>query len=89
MKETKPLYKLRALIYKKYGKEKFSVGCEIVARWVAFDTKRPCTMETVMTWCNVLENDQLTKEAQISFNQFTALSRLFAMGSNTQSIYNR
>ena len=89
MQEAKTLYRLRELIYKKYGSKNFALGCEIVARWVAFDTKKTCTMETVQIWCNVLQSDPLTKEQAISLKQFNSLSRLFALGNNTQSIYKR
>lgn len=43
---------IKQAILKKYGAEKYALGLEITARWVAFETKKTCTMETVLNWCN-------------------------------------
>ena len=75
-----PMYRLRQLIYGKYGEEKFALGCEITARWVAFETRKPCTMEDVEFWCNVL-TEEITDPTptQLNIHQMKALMQLFGI----------
>lgn len=86
---TEKFYRLRELIYQKYGEAKFSLGCEIVARWVAFETKETCTSEAVEAWCNVLkeEYNYTAKKFGIYPQQARALQRLFGL-SHFDEIFN-
>jgi hypothetical protein len=83
-----PLYRLRQLIYGKYGEEKFALGCEITARWVAFETRRPCKMEDVQFWCNVL-TQEITTDAHlpIAIPQMRAIMQLFGI-TNELELFN-
>lgn len=83
-----PLYRLRQLIYGKYGEEKFALGCEITARWVAFETRKPCTMEDVQFWCNVL-SEEITdpSDTQLTVPQMKAIMQLFGI-TNELEIFN-
>lgn len=79
-------YRLRELIYLKYGRGRFALGCEITARWVAFETRRPCSMETVQTWCNLKtgELETETHELLMQTDQVRALLSLFGLKSTTE-----
>lgn len=83
-----PLYRLRQLIYGKYGEQRFALGCEITARWVAFETHKPCTMEDVQFWCNVLSEEMTTDNSlPITIPQMKAIMQLFAI-TNELEIFN-
>lgn len=83
-----PVYRLRQLIYDKYGEVKFALGCEITARWVAFETRKPCTMEDVQFWCNVLtEEMNATNSLPITLPQMRSLMLLFGI-TNELEIFN-
>ena len=43
---------LRALMYEKYGEEKFAIGCMIVALFVGFKSSTPWDADKVQTMCN-------------------------------------
>lgn len=49
---TIPFYRLRSLIEEKYGAERFDFGCQIVARWLSFETKIEITEMAVKTLCD-------------------------------------
>jgi len=86
----KPLYRLRQLIYNKYGEKNFALGCEIVARWVEFDTQQNCSMEEVVNWCNISKQVPVSEtflHGHISIKQFAALSQLFNLHNNTLNFY--
>jgi hypothetical protein len=70
-------------MYDKYGEDRFAIACEIVSRWVTFETKnKHFTAEWVQTLCNANELDQsdLYKPAAI------ALCRLFGL-KNFDQLY--
>lgn len=79
-------YRLRELIYHKYGLGRFALGCEIVARWVAFETGRPCSMETIQTWSNLKtgELETVSHELLMARDQTQALLALFGLKSTTE-----
>lgn len=78
MLKATPALHLRTLINKKYGRIRFALGTEIVARWVQFETKQPCSMHTVVDWCKA----QRLEDISLTTQQLTALQQLF----NTQKI---
>jgi hypothetical protein len=80
----KPYYTLRLLIYKKYGELRFALGCEIVARWIAFETRKPCVMEDVEQWCNMTANT--TSKALIPLEVERAVMQLFGIKNPLQLI---
>lgn len=61
---------LKQTIINKYGVAKYALGLEITARWVAFETKKTCTMPTVQAWAN--------KKQQPTLKQYKALQKLFS-----------
>ncbi|MCC6634552.1 MAG: hypothetical protein IT251_03520 [Chitinophagaceae bacterium] len=84
--KAKPLYKLRQLIYKKYGKEKFAIGCLIVARWVQFETKKNTPVQKVQGWCNKVNIEELPI---MSLKEFKAISKLFGLNNDLDTFYNK
>lgn len=85
MKQQKPYYKLRQLIYNKYGEEKFAIGCKIVARWVSFETKTNVSAQKVLAWCNKKNWEDAPFMVYI---EFKALSRLFNLNNDFDEILN-
>lgn len=83
--KAKPIYKLRQLMYKKYGKQKFAIGCEIVARWVQFETKKNITAEKVQAWCNKISTDDFPV---MTLTDFKAISKLFSLNNNSKLFFN-
>ncbi len=80
-----PYYRLRQLIYGKYGEDRFALGCEITARWVAFETHKKCTMEDVQYWCNLLADEiQVNQSTPITVSQLKALQQLFGVGNKLE-----
>jgi hypothetical protein len=78
MKNTQPVFRLRELIYKKFGEEKFAIACDIVARWVRYDTKfSQWHADTVLHMCNAVENE----EFPISLDEAESLRHLFHLES--------
>lgn len=79
-------YRLRELIYLKYGLGRFALGCEITARWVAFETGRPCSMETIQTWCNLKTGEMETENHDLLMDreQTHALLTLFGLKSTIE-----
>jgi hypothetical protein len=76
-------YRLQQLIYQKYGIDRYALGCEIVARWVQFETRdKQFTMEWIAAVCNakdISEVDLYEPEAE-------ALRQLFGLQS-TEELY--
>ncbi|MBS1579104.1 MAG: hypothetical protein JST29_05640 [Bacteroidetes bacterium] len=60
---------MKQAIINKYGKSRYALGLEITARWVAFETKKTCTMETVQAWVN--------NQQQPTLKQYMILQKLF------------
>ena len=53
MATPKPI-SLRVLMYEKYGEDRFALACEIVSRWMRFETKDDMySMEWVQKMCNL------------------------------------
>lgn len=86
-------YRLKELIYAKYSIPKFALGCEIVARWIAFETKQPCDIEQVQYWCNVTKleynwvDDTPNSRYLLSASQAQAITKLFGL-TNEYQIFN-
>lgn len=78
---TKTTYRIRELIYAKYGESKFALGCEIVGRWVRYDTKdiqsgkiNEWNAEYVQQMCNTVTGSNMTYEEAESLRQLFGLS---------------
>lgn len=80
-------YRLRELMYSKYSEQKFAVACEIVARWVAFDTKnyKQWTAEYILQLCN--QNSRTRKISAITPKVANSLKKLFGLKS-IDDLYN-
>lgn len=80
-----PYYRLRQLIYGKYGEDRFALGCEITSRWVAFETGKKCSMEDVQYWCNLLADEiQVHQSTPITVSQLKALQQLFGVANKLE-----
>ena len=80
---SKTTYRLRELIYQKYGESKFALGCEIVGRWVTYDTKdihssriKLWTADYVNKMCNTSTGSNLTYEEAESLRQLFGLKTI-------------
>lgn len=78
---SKPTYRLRELIYLKYGEAKFALGCEIVSRWVSYDIKdirsgklKKWNADHVQLMCNTVTGSNMTYEEAESLRQLFGLS---------------
>lgn len=80
----KPLYRLKELMIKKYGEEKFAVACSIVALWVQGETKQKTTAKTILGWCNKTEIDQMPI---MCLKDFKAISKLFSLNNDIDNFY--
>jgi hypothetical protein len=91
MNNAKPLYKLRQLMYHKYGENKFATACIIVAQWVQHYTRTPCSPETIEYWCNIKKQENTVThhflQGHITMQEFAALSKIFSLNHNTQLFY--
>ena len=77
-------YTLKKLMYEKYGEDRFAVACEIVARWVQFDTKnKNFSKELIEKVCNANDTDEI----ELSLQEEESLRRLFALNT-TDQLYN-
>lgn len=74
------VYRLKEMIDKKYGKGKFDTGCEIVARWLAFETKTEVTAADVKTCCQA----EAEQEFKVSPEFLAALKKLFGFKSDLE-----
>lgn len=77
---SKTTYRLRELIYQKYGEAKFALGCEIVGRWVSYDTKdirsgkvKKWDADYVQLMCNTVTGSNMTYEEAESLRQLFGL----------------
>lgn len=73
-------YRLRHLIYQKYGEDKFALGCELVARWVRLDIDSSgvrWTAPMVLQLCNATTKSNYP----LYPNEGEALRRLFGLNS--------
>lgn len=88
--KTKPklLYKLKALIVKKYGKEKFLLGCEMVAQWIRFETKSNHTTEMIVAWTNEKKENE-RQYRLVNEQEFKAISKLFSLNNKEAKFFNQ
>jgi hypothetical protein len=69
-------YTLKQLLYEKYGEERFSIACEITARWVQFETKnKHFNVEWIQQLCNACD----ISEVEIYSPAAEALRKLFGL----------
>lgn len=77
-------YTLKQLMFEKYGEDRFSLACEIVARWVQFETKQKhFTKEWVEKICNASD----ISDAEIYMPAAEALRRLFGLRTIEQLFF--
>ncbi len=81
-----PIYRIKELIYEKYGEHRFALGCEIVARWMAFETKKPWTHHDVLSLCHCDNYHELLtiKNAQLLANLLNLNGNLDLLCTNPQ-----
>lgn len=88
-KQPTPYYRLKDLIAKKYGTDRLALGYEIVARWVAFETNKDCTMERIQFWCN-LKTEEMPEDVKscvgmlMGWNEAKALMKLFGLNHSVE-----
>jgi hypothetical protein len=69
-------YTIKQLMYEKYGEEKFAVACEIVGRWVQFETKNKFfNADWILKLCNAGE----MTEVEMYEPAAEALRKLFGL----------
>jgi hypothetical protein len=73
-----PVYTLKQLMYDKYGEERFAIACEIVARWIKFETKKE---QYDAIWVNSMCNAHADSEFELFEDVAEALRRLFGLES--------
>ncbi len=79
---SEPIYKLKQPIIKKYGQEKFSLGCEIVAQWLCGYTGVLWRTEDIIELCNTSNLQKLSSEEE------ELLRKLFGL-QTVEEIYNK
>lgn len=79
MLET-PFYRLKQLIIEKYGDEKFTTGCALVAAWVSAETKEKVDALWVQLISKISEAHPVPVY-QLSGPQAKALKSLFKLDS--------
>jgi len=71
-------YSLKQLMYEKYGEARYSLACEIVARWVQFETRnKHFNKQWVENICNASD----ISDAELYPPAAEALRRLFGLKS--------
>lgn len=73
------MYSLKSLMYKKYGEEKYALACEIVSRWVRFETK---DARHNSIWVNDMAN--ATSNFELTMDVAEALRKLFGLKSTEE-----
>jgi Fe2+ or Zn2+ uptake regulation protein len=70
------MYTLKKLMYEKYGEDRFALACEIVSRWVRFETKN---QEHDAIWICRMCNAHADSEFDLPQDVAEALRRLFGL----------
>jgi hypothetical protein len=71
-------YNLKYLMYEKYGEDRFALACEIVGRWVQFETKNKYFNAT---WIEKICAANELSEVELPLPAAEALRRLFGLSS--------
>lgn len=81
MKE-KPVYRLRDLIIDKYGKSKYRLGCDTVARWLNIYSGKTYTADSIYSLSHLQSEDKF----MLSIDEKEALRKLFGLRT-TDALY--
>jgi len=79
---SQPAYKLKELIIKKYGEEKFALGREMAAQWLRGSTGILWRAEDILEFSNT------TNDKKLSFREEELLRKLFGL-ETVEEIYNK
>lgn len=79
-----PVYTIKQLMFNKYGEDRFALACEIVARWVQFETKNK---EYDAHFICRLANAHADSEFDMPYEVEEPLRQLFGL-KTTDLLYN-